>query len=225
LRNTKVNVFLLLLVAGNLIFALSYSIIDIFVYLIPTYLVLAIYLGEGLKTTFAFFKERRLRVPASILVLVPLVFFGRNIQYNAFQTDVKEDAEVMSLLRTMDRDAVLIVSDYHYGMMLYYYVLCERWNERNITIAYYHEEFPFRGIARYVLNNRPFRVTVTRTQVPPGLTPYFFTKPFKDYYNPPGTQESLRKTTDYTLNQLEFFGVKADSVQEHLYHLVPKEDQ
>ena len=220
-RSPKINIFLLLLVAGNLLFALTYSITDIFVYLIPTYLALTIYLGEGLRWTFELLGKKGLRIPAFALVILPAVFFWTNIQYNSFQTDVKEDAEVISLLRTVDRDAVVIVYDYHYAMMLYYYVLCERWNERNIHIAYYHEGFPVRGIAEYVLHDRPFRVTVTREDVVPGLTPYFFSESFKDYYNLPDKQESLRQGAQYILSQFESFGVRSEGVQDFLYRFVP----
>ena len=222
-RFSKINLFLLLLMTGNLLFALAYSIIDIFVYLIPTYLVLTIYLGEGLQSTFQFFHKRRLRVPPAVLAIVPLLFFWTNVQVNAFQKDVKEDAEVVSLLHTVDRDAVIILYDYHYAMMLYYYVLCEGWHERNIHIAYYHENFPFRGIAGYVLRDRPFRVTVTREDVPPHLTPYYFSESFKDYYNPPDKRQFLRLGSEYILSQLLSEGVGNDEVHPYLYRLIPKQ--
>jgi hypothetical protein len=221
-RLSKVNVFLLLLMAGNLLFALTYSIIDIFVYLIPTYLIMTVYLGEGLQAVFAFAQKKRLRIPAAVLAVFPVVFFWTNIQYNSFNTDVKENAEVVSLLHTVDRDAVIIMWDYHYAMMLYYYVLCEGWNERNIHIAYYHEDFPLRGIAQYVLSDRPFRVTVTRENVPPGLTAYYFSESFKDYYNPPEKRALLRQGAQNILSQLEQDGVSAQEVQQYLYRLIPK---
>jgi hypothetical protein len=221
-RHARINIFLLLVVAGNILFALTYSIIDIFVYLIPSYLVLSIYLGEGIQAAFAFLKNKRLRVAPAVLAIFPIVFFWTNIQYNSFHTDVKEDAEIVSLLNTVDRDAVVIVYDYHYAMTLYYYVLCEGWDERNIHIAYYHEEFPFHGIADYVQHHQPFWVKVTRENVPPGLTPYFFSESFKDYYNPPEKQEILRQGAAYVLDQLDHNGVGFQKIHEYLFQLVPK---
>ena len=221
-RFSRTNIFLLLLIAGNLFFAITYSISDIFVYLIPSYLVLSIYLGEGLKSTFQLLEKKRLRLSPALLAVFPVVFLATNIQYNAFQTDVKEAPVVVSLLHTVDRDAVVVLWDYHYAMMLYYYVLCEDWNKRNIHIAYYHEDFPFRGIAQYVLHDRPFRVTVTREDVPPGLTPYYFSESFKDYYNPPEKRAILQQGAENILAQLDHYGVGAEEIQHYLYRFVPK---
>ncbi len=218
-RHPKVNIFLLLIVAGNLLFALSYSIIDIFVYLIPSYLILSLYAGEGLQAAFVHLEKKRFRLPAAVLVIFPIVFFCTNIQYNSFQTDVKEDSEVIALLQKVDRDAVVIVYDYHYAMMLYYYVLCEGWGDRGVHIAYYHEEFPFRGITAYVVSGEPFWVRVTREHVPSGLTPYFFSESFKDYYNPPEKREILRQGASNILEQLQREGVSAQQIQPYLFRL------
>ncbi len=230
-RNKSLNIFLLLILAANISLSIVYSIPDIFVYLIPSYLILAVYTAFGLDAILAFISKRTQRIGPGWTLLFPVLFALLN--YGAAdQSDRHAHAdETRALLRTVGSDALVICPDYHYAMFLWYYTYCDEWKGKNIQIAFYHEEaFPADAIGRYVRHGEPFYVPVTRSFPPAGLTPYYFSEGFEEEKDDLSDEELTRlenlraahaATVELYTSMLESAGLDLVPRGPHLYELRP----
>ncbi len=224
-----IHLFLLVSMAGNILFSIVYAIPDIFVYLIPTYVIVAIYVAEGLTRLAAALRARK---PLLLLLLsLPLLFLLWNFPQANQRSETFHEAEVDSVLKLADRDALIICPDYHYAMLFYYKVFCEEWGRRGIQVAFYHDEpFPASAIGRYILEDIPLSVVVTRTRIAPGLRAFLYAKLFeldtlkmteKEYEQLVSSRVTHSRTKEMFLSMLGEAGLEAQQRFGDLYELLP----
>ncbi|HEY8489893.1 MAG TPA: hypothetical protein VIO14_02770, partial [Dehalococcoidia bacterium] len=149
LRPWRLNVFLLLVAVGNGLFALTYDIPDIFVYLLPSYLVATIYLGAACEAILRRL-EGRAAAPAFLLALatVPAVLYVWN-RAVLTQTHNAHDAHrIEANLAAAGHDAYILVLDYKPQMYYWYYLYGEGWHRRNIRVEQIHHAAEAAAYAR-----------------------------------------------------------------------------
>jgi transmembrane protein TMEM260 (protein O-mannosyltransferase) len=151
------NRFLLLALGGPLAFALGYDIPDVFVYFLPVYLVLAVYLGVGLD---------RLASRAFLLAVIPLALLAANWREVDQSGNTARAEEIETALTTADRNAVLLAPSRAYSRLVYYYLLAGGWEDRNLHVAW----APDRALA--YLRGQPLYLPEQRREVAPGLPVY-----------------------------------------------------
>lgn len=227
IKDNKAALFFILLLAGNLIFCLGYAIYDIFIYLIPTYFVLAVFSGHGLQAISDLLKQRIPSWKPGFFLLIP-AFLGI-LNFNSVQQrdSVRENDEVIEVLRNVGKDAVIVCPDYHYAMIFWYHIFVEKWKDNNIHIAFYHDQrFPSREISKYLSEQRRFYVPVTRDSIPSGLKAYVFLQTFDVRPNQPlgftdrGTEnnENARhRAFSATKAEFESLGVELREVSPGLF--------
>jgi Protein O-mannosyl-transferase TMEM260-like len=176
LKNKVIQIFLLLAVLGNLFFALNYNIPDIFVYLIPTYLILTIYFGIGLKS-LADSIPAKLRAITLCLPLVMLLmnYWDVNQHYNT----IGEQAKV--ILNSVGENAVVFGRGKNLPRMyFFYYLFGEGFYRKQIYVVKFNQAF----VDAYLFHKHPYRIREMRKAVPPGLQLYCTTR---------GQQNALRQ--------------------------------
>ena len=135
LRPWRVNVFLLLAAAGNGFYALTYDIPDVFVYLLPSYLVAAVYLGVACEAVL-----RRLGGGAAAaaflvaLAALPPALYVWNRAALAETHNGRIARRIEANLATAGRDAYILVPEYEEQMYYWYYLYGEGWHRRNIRV-------------------------------------------------------------------------------------------
>lgn len=179
--NKTLNLFLLVSLLGSLIYGLNYDIVDIFVYFIPAYLFLAIYLGKGfafiVAKGFGWIKSANLRASLvfTLLSAIPLSFYAINYgDVNQSRTTAAA-RKVEAILETVKRDAVIIPGGYHQAQYFWYYLIGEGRQRNNIYLMHYvNPRLPVDvdTIKAYIDENKPFYLPVQRDYVPAGLSLY-----------------------------------------------------
>ncbi len=170
LRNKQVNIFLILCFLGTIFFPLNYKDPDIFVYFIPTYLIVAIYIGVGLKWTVWVLVKNRFFFLQTLLLLIPLFFFNITFARVDQHGNIKEDEEIKTILQTIKKDGVIISPSYNYSEYFWYYLIGEGIeNQHNLYVMHH---FNLQDIRSYLYESIPFYLWEERKHVPPGLTMY-----------------------------------------------------
>jgi hypothetical protein len=158
-----------LCILGNLFFALNYNIPDIYVYLIPTYFVLAIYFGIGIEQMFA----RMSPAWHWLFLLLPLLLLAVNFpavnQHN--NTGGMQAKEILNLA---GNNAVIFGRGRALPKMYFFYYLYGEDYYRNHNL--YVVKFAPRFVDAYLFHKRAYRLREMRRQLPPGLTIYCTTE-------------------------------------------------
>jgi hypothetical protein len=162
-RNRVLQGFLLLSIAGNVFWALNYNIPDIYVYFIPSYLLMAIYAGIGLKALVK--QSMAARVAACVM---PLLFLFMN--YNEVdQSRNTAGMEAATILRSAGSRAVVFGKGRPLPKMyFFYYLYGEGWYKKQLYVVKFTRAF----LVHYVFDKRPYHVRELRKNIPPGLTLY-----------------------------------------------------
>ena len=180
-RNSRIRIFLLLCAAGPLFFTLSYSVGDVFVYLLPVYVVLAIALGAALEWIFARTPAQLLRAAGVVVAALPVFFLFINYGRADQSHNTKSRELVEESLRIVGRKALIICPDYDVAEHFWYYLFAERTGDDSLYALFSHEEdLPVGKLKSYVEEGQPFFLPVQRCETPPGLTVYYCTA-----YEPP----------------------------------------
>jgi hypothetical protein len=136
-KDRGVNLFLLLVLLGNFLFAIQFEVREPWVYFLPTYLILAIYLGLGIEGIAQALDRRPFFRPLPhrlVWLAVPLVLLVVN--YPAVdQSQHTLHAEIVNkILTVMDRDALILVDEYDYESYFWYYLLGEDYQRRRLYV-------------------------------------------------------------------------------------------
>ena len=198
-RQRMQNRFLLLCLLGNLTFGLNYDVHDVFVFFIPSYLIIAIYLAMGLGWIASVLKRKRLGGASALYALIPIVLFFANVS-QVDQSDNFHDAEfVEAVLETVGDDAIIISTNYDYTQFLLYYLVgLGVQEETNIHVQYYFSPDEIRA---YLCRNTPIYVESQKRHTPTGLTMYVI------------------RPEPYQLQALEEAGFHPKPVMEELYQI------
>jgi len=161
------NAFLLLCLLGSVTFAINYGIQDVDVYFIPAYLIFAIYSATGLE----YLVKRVSWWPSALTLLIPVVFLVIGAMGVKDKPWHKEElGEVRSMLNVTDHDALVIPSGYREAQYCWYYLLVERYQEKNIFVTA-HDIRP-EAVRQYLLERRPYFSRYLQKAVPDGLAVY-----------------------------------------------------
>jgi len=166
-RNGTRNGFLLIAFAGNLIYSLNFDVVDISVYFIPCYFILAVYLGVGLESVRRWLSRRWNPRRAAVLAVVPVFLVVVNIGAISEKDEPSRflAREAPAILEAVDRDALLLVPHYAYAEFFWYYLIGEGLRKRNIHVLVdYHPKM----IVGYVNGIIPLYLKEERTLIPVG---------------------------------------------------------
>ncbi|MBI4429937.1 MAG: DUF2723 domain-containing protein [Ignavibacteriales bacterium] len=227
----RVNTFFLIAMGGNVLFTMGYAILDIFVYLIPTYFLLTIYCAHGLQKSVSVLRMRAPRLVLPILLFIPLVFTYLNFAPANQRENVRGDNNAREALRHVRQDAFLVCPDYNYAMFLWYHTLAGEWENHNIHVVFNHDKtVPYKDVRNYFHKGSSFTVLVSRDTVRAGLAGYLFL----DYYEWSEDHLLERKALDAEIlgralsdklnrHRAQFSNVGIDLVHVtgYLYKLVP----
>jgi hypothetical protein len=169
-RQRTLNLFLLLCLLGSLAFALNYDVHDVFVFFIPSYLVIAIYLAKGLDWIASALTRRGFGLLPVLYALIPIVLFAANFDQVDQSHNVRDAALVEAALDAVGKDGIIISSNYDYTQFLQYHLIGQGvQEEKNIYMQYY---FSLDEIRAYICQNTPIYVESQRIHMPTGLTVY-----------------------------------------------------
>ena len=181
LKGTPVRTFLLIGVLVTLGFTLAYSINDIFVYLLPVYLILAMTLGTGLEWLFTKCPGRYLRFLGVAIGCVPVFFLAHNYSMADQSRNTNAKQMVEQSLRSIQKDALIICPDYDFAEHFWYYIFAEGKSRDGVHALFSHEDdLPVHDLELYIGKGKPFYLPMERRMTPPGLTVYYCTA-----YEPP----------------------------------------
>jgi hypothetical protein len=180
-QNRQIRNFLVLSALMTLLFALAYTISDLFVYLLPVYVVLAITLGIGLEWIVVRFPVRHARYVGGLVACLPLFFLLTNYARADQSKNIRAKRIVEESLRIVGRKALIVCPDYDFAEHFWYYLFAERGQQDSLYALFSHEEdLPLHDLKRYIQDGRPFYLPLQRRDTPPGLTIYYCTA-----YEPP----------------------------------------
>jgi hypothetical protein len=145
-RAVAVHLLLLGLLAAG--YALNFDVLDVFVFFLPCYLVLAVFLGIGFEGVASWLESRqptersqpwtsiRPWAAGAALALVPLVTGLVNYQRASQRGEVGDARRIERAIDAAGTDAVLITDNYADSEYFWYYLLGEGLAaERDLTLA------------------------------------------------------------------------------------------
>lgn len=166
-RDLRINLFFVLAILGNLFFALNYDIPDIFIYFIPTYLILAVYLGAGLKGLAEIFSKHQ-GVVRGFALAAPAFLLAVNLRV-VDQHKNRAAEQAFKILKTAGKNAVVFGGGRDLPRLyFFYYLYGEGLYRNNLFVLRYTPEF----VSSYMIRNRPFYYRELRKHVPAGLDVY-----------------------------------------------------
>jgi hypothetical protein len=171
LRRRPVQVFMLLALAGNVLFSMNYDIPDIAPYFLPTLLLLAVYLAVALDWTHAALSQQQIHAPLATLLLLPLAYWGMNAEPLRLEANTVGAEVVYDVLQTVESDAVIVSPHYPFEQYFWYYLIGEEeWQARRDV--YLINEFDPEMIAAYLYEDEPVYMQTQRAYIPQGLDLY-----------------------------------------------------
>lgn len=175
-EDRKLNLFLILGFLGNLLYALNYRIPDIYVYFIPGYFILAIYITYGLSAALSFV-SRRTVLQALLLSVIPILFFALNYP-KVNKHDGDPDAEeIKTTLATIKSNAIIVPHGYKEAQFFYYYLIGEN---QMVNKIYVLKKSSPEEIKDYLAKRKSMFVAELKRKVPYNLTVYCYgEKPLK----------------------------------------------
>ena len=229
LQHARVRNFLLLGMCGTLFFTLSYVIPDLFVYLLPVYVILALALGVGLQWIFTKTAARYAVILSCLVAILPFYFLLTNYRLADQSNSVQAKKLTEESLRVVGKNALILCPDYDYAANFWYYLFIEGFQHNNIYALYSHEgDLPLREIKPYILQGRSFYLPLQRCYLPPGLTVYYCTasqaRPFDAWRSRhPQNQKMLddyRRSYDFhTMALMSRDGFRFVRVGDELYRI------
>ena len=186
-KNKNINIFLLVYFVSNIIYAINYDIVDIYIYFLPNYFILAIYLGICLNSFSASLPKRSI----AIFLFIPAFIFIHNFkmvnQHN--KTSIAEEVE--SVLESVDSNALIIPSDWeNAGYFLYYLIGENIQNTKNIYVLVHHDR---NSINNYLSENESIILPEQGITVPKDLDIYSINTQYKGDFKLLKVKENLYK--------------------------------
>ena len=176
IRSGGVRNFLLLSLAGTFLFDLIYVVPDIFIYMLPVYLVLTVGLGLAIEWLVAMVDpgwEKKLGI---MLALLPIFFLALNYAKADQSKSIGAGRIVEESLQAVGKNALIICPNYDFAEDFWYYAFVDRDTADHLFVLYSHEgALPFREIESYIETSEPFELPLQRRFTPAGLTIYYST--------------------------------------------------
>lgn len=175
-KKKQINYFFLLGFFGYFIFALNYNVEDVYVFFIPAYYFLFIYLAQGLSWINSslpsrFFYKR------CVFAVIPLLLLLANFPLVDQSHNTANDLRVRAILDVTGQDALIVPETYSEKEFVWYYLLIENWqSDHNIYVDILSDKV----IAAYLRQDTPFYLKYQQRDAPVGLTVYVGGQPHKE---------------------------------------------
>jgi hypothetical protein len=174
LRSSGVRNFLLIALGGTFLFDLIYVVPDIFIYMMPVYLVVTVGLGLGLEWFTVKVGPGRETKLGTVLALLPVCFLALNYARADQSKSIDARRLVEESLQVAGTNALIICPNYDYAENFWYYAFVDRDTADHLFVLYSHEgALPFREIESYIDRGEPFELPLQRRFTPAGLTIYY----------------------------------------------------
>jgi hypothetical protein len=127
---------LLLLALAATVYALEFGVEDVFVFFLPLWLVVAVYLGLGIEGAAVAAGPRLRHAPvtraalAGLLVVVPVALAAANHARAGERDDTAHAARIERLIDAAGEDALLVTDNYRDSEFIWYYLLGEDLGDR-----------------------------------------------------------------------------------------------
>ncbi len=211
-RGWRLGLCLGLYLAVNTLWALTYDIPDIAVYVIPSVLVSAVFLAAGLAWLRRRWPRPAVRPAWALAALLPLWPLARNAAAVSQRGNVETERQVRAALDGAGRDAVLVSPDYDYSEYFWYLLIGEgQGRARNVSLVHHFNADHLRA---YLRNDAPLYLPTERRWAPPKLRAFFFL---------PAAGQA-RHLGKYRLGQLQAAGLTVEPVTERLFWVRPAAD-
>ncbi len=226
-RDRAVSSFLLLGYLGNTLFALNYGIPDVYIYFIPGYFVLAIYLALGLNTLCSRARGRVAVIGSIAVALMPAALCVLNWRSADQHENAKGAKTVEAVLDLVKRDALIVCPCYHYAEFFYYYLLGEGKQANNIYVVFYGVEMiPYASVHAYLAEGKPLPLPLQRITAPKNLTVYFYNGEYEvgspsTFYigptDPVPFGQAVQQRIEQRKNQILAAGLKLTQIGDNFY--------
>ena len=169
MKKKSVSSFLLLCAVCNFVFALNLGSREVWAFFMPTYLILAICIAFGIESiSRAIIKNPIYQV---VWLIIPGLMFGINYRQVDQSQHVLHARIVEKILDEAQGDALIIADEYDYASMLWYYLLGEGYEARNLySLPLYMTSAD--QIRAYLQGQQPMYLPNQRKYVPLGLRVY-----------------------------------------------------
>lgn len=173
-KNPKLHIFLIFCILGNLFFTVNYNIRDVFVYPMITYYILAVYLACGINRlgNFPYISQYK-KICSVSLFAIPVIFFAMNLSVASQRNNIEDEKTTQSVLRTIDKNAVIISVSYFSSQCLFYYLAGQNAGPARNLYLIDQRIYP-RKLYNYLYNNTPMTddKNPVKVHAPPGLPVY-----------------------------------------------------
>jgi len=170
MASRKLNIFFLLAILGNSFLATNFNSSEYVAYFLPSFIIVAIYLGLALDWFVAIFRLLRVPIYAAIFLWLPAMFLVSNYKKADQHRNVITAVRTESVLNSIKRNGLIISSGYEISESFWYYLIGERWQDSNQI--YLIHDFDVSKISSYIKNNTPIYLPTQRIYTPTGLKVY-----------------------------------------------------
>jgi len=174
-KNKTVNIFLLLYFLGNMLFAINYNSTEdnMFVFFLPNYLIVAIYVGIGLDSIYTLLFRKGFLFRSSLLFLIPVGLLFANYSKVNQHNNTQVAKEIETVLETVKKNAIIISPNYHYSEYFWYYLIGEGWERNNVYILHHYRSYA-EVIQAYMCEEKSIYLRERRKNISPGLSVYVY---------------------------------------------------
>jgi hypothetical protein len=131
-RDSKVRGFFLLAALGTFTFTCLDGILDIFVYLIPTYYVLSITLGVSFEWLTSRCRDQYVSLLKLSFLCLPLLFLSSNVRKADQSQNVDAKVLVEQSLQAVGEKALIVCPNYEGGRYFWHYVFAEGYGQQGV---------------------------------------------------------------------------------------------
>ena len=148
----KLNMFLLIGLVTNVIWAINYDIDEVFVYPMISYFIMAIYLGLGLDHLME--KYKSINHLKWYFAFIPVFFFLINYNFVSERNNTQDAHITRAILDEIEKDAVIVSPAYTVSEYFWYYTLGNSYRkDKNIHVMHCPDNIPVENIKAYIYNN------------------------------------------------------------------------
>jgi hypothetical protein len=170
LKDRQVNIFLFSYLVINTLFVLQFEIREADAFFLPGFMVLAIYVGFAVNWLL----EKVIHTPrtAWTALLIPVLLVGLNYRKVDQSQHTRHAARVEEVLRTVQRDAVIITDEYDYACYFWYYLIGAGYGKDGLYALPFYGGTNVDQIKAYLSDKDTFYIGTQRLYVPKGLRVY-----------------------------------------------------
>ena len=169
-KDRQVNVFLLSYLVINTFFVLQFEMREADAFFLPSFLILAIYVGFAIDRVLELLLRSRRTAWAALII--PVLLVGVNYRKVDQSQHIRHAMRVEEVLRTVKHDAVIITDEYDYTTYFWYYLIGEGYEKDRLYALPLLGGTSSEQIKAYLSGEDTFYIGTQRLYVPQGLRVY-----------------------------------------------------